>query len=600
MPDPDGFFLPADLPGDDLRFRAPARGGAKVTPLIDGKSAYAEMEKAILGARSTVHMCWWEFDPATPLVTSAARRVAGGPTWLDLLMAKARGAGTEPAHVRVVIADTDPTFFSPQHAKTWASLDSMLVLRPSLAPAARARLEAIVGLHPAVIDAGDLPLEQGVAVAGAITTALEKLRNALNQIIEDAGGDSAAIDEAKDEFRDRPGLWRNIIFDLATDRFQLAEPLSFTLRPASHHQKVCLVDGLTAFCGGLDIAPGRIDDSKHRGANPWHDIQCRVEGAPVFDMERDFFRRWNADLDLFKAFVEAVNDIQPSSFRVRNPDAKPMAAQVGAASFTRRPGSSRVQVIRTLSDTVPAGTLLPRVIRKDIDESYRNAIAKAERFIYLEDQYPRWGPLADAIVARHAKQPIRVIVVAPTRPEEVRASQPDPLIEHGLFLQNQFMQKLKTGLGADVGLFALAQRKRVSVSDPLDLFGSPQVYVHSKIMIVDDIFAVIGSANTNGRGFFLDGELNIAWASPSAVRAFRIKLWAELLGGPPDLSSWKPELFLDNWKFIAEVNRSAPPEVRIGFVVPNDPDTAHPGKKFEFTIPLTDVKIEVPEADFFI
>jgi phospholipase D1/2 len=584
MTDPDRFFLRSELTEDDLRFRASARRGAKVTPLVDARKAYGEMEKAIVAARSTVHLCWWEFDPATPLISSAASKVGGGRTWIDLLEAKARGArGLDPAHVRMIIADSDPTFFGGQHAKTWAAFDVAASRRTTLSAAARARFEVIVGLHPALIDFDDLGFGPRKLLTAAAEQVLEGQRDRLNEIIEGAGSDgaaiAAAIDDAKEEFRNRPGLWRNLTFDTATDRFRLVASLSLSLRPASHHHKLCLVDGLTAFCGGLDIAPGRIDDSKHRASEPWHDIQCKVEGAPVFDMERDFFRRWNKELGLFKAFVEEVNEIRPP-LRVSHPDVKPMTAQAGSASVKRRPGSALVQIIRTVSDVVPTGELLPNVIRKDIEESFRNAIANAERFVYLENQYTRWLPLADAIVARHATTPIKVIVVVPTKPEEVRAPLRDALTNHGMFLQNQFLQRLKTELGSDVGLFALAQKSAVSTPDPLDLFGSPQVYVHSKIMIVDDVFAMIGSANANGRGLFVDGELDIAWASPSAVRTFRIKLWAELLGGPEDLSSWRSELFVEHWKFVAEINRSAPPLARIGFVVPNDPSAADAGSEF--------------------
>jgi hypothetical protein len=65
------------------------------------------------------------------------------------------------------------------------------------------------------------------------------------------------------------------------------------------------------------------------------------------------------------------------------------------------------------------------------------------------------------------------------------------------------------------------------------------IYVHSKLMIVDDVFLSVGSANLNRRGFYSDGECNV-FSVPQAlrtsadnpVRALRKQLWAEMLDIP--------------------------------------------------------------------
>lgn len=70
------------------------------------------------------------------------------------------------------------------------------------------------------------------------------------------------------------------------------------------------------------------------------------------------------------------------------------------------------------------------------------------------------------------------------------------------------------------------------------------IYVHSKIMIVDDVFVSIGSANLNRRGFFHDGEINafaiperLAAAADNPARALRLQLWAQNLGLPPAMGA---------------------------------------------------------------
>ncbi|MGH3990865.1 MAG: hypothetical protein ACRDSN_00200, partial [Pseudonocardiaceae bacterium] len=70
------------------------------------------------------------------------------------------------------------------------------------------------------------------------------------------------------------------------------------------------------------------------------------------------------------------------------------------------------------------------------------------------------------------------------------------------------------------------------------------IYVHSKSMIVDDIFVSVGSANLNRRGFFYDGEMNafaiperLAAAPDNPARAMRMALWAEHAGVSPAMGT---------------------------------------------------------------
>lgn len=75
---------------------------------------------------------------------------------------------------------------------------------------------------------------------------------------------------------------------------------------------------------------------------------------------------------------------------------------------------------------------------------------------------------------------------------------------------------------------------------PVTLAQVTGIYVHTKAIIVDDVFVGIGSCNTNRRGFFHDGEVT-AFAVPEQLKAsrenpalnLRTALWAEHLGIPP-------------------------------------------------------------------
>jgi phosphatidylserine/phosphatidylglycerophosphate/cardiolipin synthase-like enzyme len=70
------------------------------------------------------------------------------------------------------------------------------------------------------------------------------------------------------------------------------------------------------------------------------------------------------------------------------------------------------------------------------------------------------------------------------------------------------------------------------------------IYVHAKMMIVDDVFLGLGSANLNERGLAHDGEINIftgpqslKTAANNPIAALRRKLWAEMLNLPADMSA---------------------------------------------------------------
>ena len=78
----------------------------------------------------------------------------------------------------------------------------------------------------------------------------------------------------------------------------------------------------------------------------------------------------------------------------------------------------------------------------------------------------------------------------------------------------------------------------ITVSQPMGIF------LHSKIMMVDDVFVAIGSTNINRRGFFHDGEIT-AFAIPEELRNsghnpaldLRTRLWGEQLGLSPELGA---------------------------------------------------------------
>ena len=59
----------------------------------------------------------------------------------------------------------------------------------------------------------------------------------------------------------------------------------------------------------------------------------------------------------------------------------------------------------------------------------------------------------------------------------------------------------------------------------------PEVYIHAKLMLIDDAFMTLGSANINTRSMQADSEMNIAHHRPEITRPLREQQWAKYTNG---------------------------------------------------------------------
>src|SRR6185437_2574446 len=74
------------------------------------------------------------------------------------------------------------------------------------------------------------------------------------------------------------------------------------------------------------------------------------------------------------------------------------------------------------------------------------------------------------------------------------------------------------------------------------------VYVHSKIMIIDDVFLTHGSANVNRRSMEVDSELNICHERMDVTQPLRRHLWNIHTEGIQDAASDSIELAVGGWE----------------------------------------------------
>jgi phosphatidylserine/phosphatidylglycerophosphate/cardiolipin synthase-like enzyme len=315
-------------------------------------------------------------------------------------------------------------------------------------------------------------------------------------------------------------------------------------RGGSHHQKLVVLRRArpaddVAFVGGIDLCHGRHDDARHRGdpqavelnsrygpRPPWHDLQLEIRGPAVGDLAHTFRERWT-DPTPFDHRNPVRIALRRFTGQPRRPDPLPPARPDPPAA-----GTAAVQVLRTYPAKRPAFPFAPHGERS-IGRAYLKALRRAQRLVYLEDQY-LWsslaaGALADALQRSPALQ---VVIVVPRFPE-----QSGTVAEASETIGRQrVLHRLRTA-GGD----------RVAVYDLENAVGLP-AYVHAKVCVVDDVWLEIGSDNLNRRSWTHDSEVSCAVLDhefddrapehPAGgrerarrlARDTRLRLWREHLG----------------------------------------------------------------------
>lgn len=73
------------------------------------------------------------------------------------------------------------------------------------------------------------------------------------------------------------------------------------------------------------------------------------------------------------------------------------------------------------------------------------------------------------------------------------------------------------------------------------------IYVHSKLLLVDDLYTLLSSANINVRSMHSDSELGIAQPNPDLARAMREELWGHMLMKLPKRSKTTSNCGVRRW-----------------------------------------------------
>jgi cardiolipin synthase A/B len=307
------------------------------------------------------------------------------------------------------------------------------------------------------------------------------------------------------------------------------------------HQKTWLIDAgedtQTAFVGGINLNPHSMVVPGHAGEGQNHDVQnhdvyVELSGPSVADVHHNFVQRWNEASERHTA---------DGCWGERGDDDLPFPTQLPVEC-----GTTTIQIQRTihpgryLNGRAPVSGHAFDIAsgeRTNFDQ-YCLAIKSARRTIYIENQYVEVQGIVEELHAALGRG-VEVVLLMPAAPDISPSAYESPERKAFLEARSALGSYSNFTLAGIAGLGADGCRK--------------PVYVHSKVMLIDDAWATVGSANLHRFSIFGNSELNAAIASPDSVRAFRVALFEEHLG--VDTSGLDDLAALRLFQQIARANR---------------------------------------------
>ena len=210
------------------------------------------------------------------------------------------------------------------------------------------------------------------------------------------------------------------------------------------HRKFCIIDGHTAFTGGINLADEYINRKLRFGH--WKDSGILLKGEAVWSMTVMFLTMW-----------EYVRDVKVD-YRALRPAAQPPEAALGAGHYVLPYADNPL-------DNEPVGETV-----------YLNLISKARRYVYLMTPYLIPSDCVSTALCAAAKAGVDVRIITPHIPDkplvfELTRAHYEPLLEAGV-----------------------------------KIFEYTPGFVHAKNAAADDVGAVVGSINLDYRSMFLHFE----------------------------------------------------------------------------------------------
>jgi len=568
--------------------------------MICGEDGFRSIANDLKGAKSTVEIICWGFDPGMELVR-------GGDTWprgqtYGDLLKEITTRKENPVTVRLMVWYAETASAKQDNVPGYSDTGHNILTNPAA---------WAVGTSSSPYDSKKrqeycIEWWKENLPKGNVSGKNPRLQVAFRSI-ETADAHHALADE-----EDHPA------YELGnpTDETGLLESYP------THHQKPILIDytyeggryavgyvmGLNSVTDFWDTTAHKIDDPQREAlrkgklkdeqaheeatqgqkatkgyvhGRPYQDYACRVVGPALKRLHHNFASDWNIFAPDHK--VTELTDLPPNI-----PKAPSNAAH-------------GVQIVRTH----------PREKDKTIKELYYQASSFARNYIYIENQYFFYPAFAshltktrqtfcEAWAAKSGKpisqMPMLHLFIVIPHPEddgmiprtydtltELGASDgmsaQRKYVDDGNISQNYADAKTITDtvqtpdgpisnqrkvldrpsaqqLAATTGMKVSVARLRASGPHGDHGMAYREIYIHSKLMIIDDVFLTVGSANLNQRSMSSDSEINIGvtgleYAASLRQNVFKLHSGGDIpgTGDPAKL----PQTF-NNWTATMKSN----------------------------------------------
>ncbi|OWY95274.1 PhosphoLipase D, partial [Phytophthora megakarya] len=271
---------------------------------------------------------------------------------------------------------------------------------------------------------------------------------------------------------------------------------------SSHHQKSLVFavnsssdknDQPIVYIGGLDFTMDRWDTIYHNNSairdaagitferKGWIDAHVRIHGPAAKDVATNFLARWNSDYLPCQRLSAELLDFENPPYKKLPP------LDYASSKTTAKLGKQSVQIVRTFSCKYKHYKEFAPLGENSLFQASLKAIKNAKNYIYIEDQYFIFVPeLLDALMEVMPKIK-RLIVIVNVLELKYQVT------GYGRYLYDMVSPILKA-YPNKFNLYTIKEKLNI--------------YVHSKLMIIDDVYLSVGSSNWNRRGMTSDSEMN--------------------------------------------------------------------------------------------
>ena len=580
------------------------RNGNKLTPYFSGQEVFAAIAKSINEAQKSIDIVCWGFDPAMPIVRE-------GSNWewkeTDSYGHHLIKAATRRGQVKIRLL-------------LWYTQSGNGVMEN--APGLPASCIPFFSRKEAFIR-NEIKLEDGT-IKTIKTISRENGSN-------DKTGSRAWSPEAtaysrkwfeKIERGDYPNI--EVVFREMSNLNNLVlkneDPRSFgeslSLNVSSDHQKSLLVDygeeqahgyvmGHNSLTAYWDTVEMRHDEPlREAGLAPWHDFSIGIKGSALIDLNANFCESWddNCEKNYIRKGYEKKTEIQ-KGYRKITESRKTPDMENKMNEYCDSNGSS-VQLVRTRPDKKVNGDK-----ELEIRRAYFQVAENPRRYVLIVNQYFQYASWVREVKQYYKKyleklgalnsesKPMLYVFAFTSQPEKTEMMFRTHQMANELGVSDQVGQgkngdnelyrqdkdgnyhmTMKGALNGAEMKHTYEELKKNGIETVFcnlktQVDGEPQdIYIHAKLMVIDDDFFTLGSANLNFRSMTVDSELNLLCDDEEVAYQFRTTLFKRYSGGKfeqPEKHKLMDQYF-QKFKWLAGRNQEmvASNDVITGHAVP--------------------------------